>query len=149
MCPNVQIFRHGYTTGFAPLDPPANLVGVFLITLPNMNAPFCTASANLLGPPPTAHQRKTDTELYEGRLNQKFEMVLQGAQSIQADVVIISDAGIEELNNDPFAMGHGFGSQYCQPHGGGTLPAVMIAQSSSEFRLGFMKSAGVRGDYGH
>lgn len=95
LSPNVEIFREGLAHGYAPCEEGSVvLAGVVTVAMPNMNP-------NALFNPVEWRLRPQREQLIEN----KMHCMLQAAEMVEADVLVVSDIGCGEFANDPRSIG--------------------------------------------
>lgn len=99
LSPNVEIFRQGVAFGYAPAAAgTVMLAGVVTVAMPNMNPEVAHT-------PVEWRKRAQREQLIERKMN----AMLQGAEMVTADVVVVSDIGCGKFGNDPRLIGAALG----------------------------------------
>lgn len=99
LSPNVEIFRQGVSHGYAPCEEgPVVLAGVVTVAMPNLNP-------KVLHNPVEWRTRPQREQLIEKKMN----AMVQGAEMVDADVLVVSDIGCGKFGNDPRLIGAALG----------------------------------------
>ncbi|CAE8710479.1 unnamed protein product, partial [Polarella glacialis] len=97
--PLVEIFRSGYTEGYAFLPESTVLCGVVSVAMYNKNPQVKDSPVD--APP--------DIKVYREGVRQKFRALIAGALDTGADVLVCPDIGCGVFENDPLVVGALFG----------------------------------------
>eukprot|EP00929_Paragymnodinium_shiwhaense_P043739 TRINITY_DN22472_c0_g1_i1.p1 TRINITY_DN22472_c0_g1~~TRINITY_DN22472_c0_g1_i1.p1 ORF type:complete len:703 (+),score=200.18 TRINITY_DN22472_c0_g1_i1:162-2270(+) len=103
LCRDVDFFRGGKDSGFAAMEEPQALPGVICFSLKNLNEYQSMDAAQRVEL--SRHNRGE----YQADLRKKFEMVLNAAHDMDAEILTVSDQGCEDLHNNGRILGVAFG----------------------------------------
>lgn len=99
LSPNVEVFRDGTATGYQFRSEVTRLAAVVSLAMPNCNAKVRDAPVDFPANP----------DDYFPLISAKFKAALNAATQVDADTLVVCDAGCGVYQNDPATVGHTFG----------------------------------------
>eukprot|EP00747_Dinoflagellata_sp_TGD_P106117 gnl/TRDRNA2_/TRDRNA2_169766_c2_seq1.p1 gnl/TRDRNA2_/TRDRNA2_169766_c2~~gnl/TRDRNA2_/TRDRNA2_169766_c2_seq1.p1 ORF type:complete len:739 (+),score=80.58 gnl/TRDRNA2_/TRDRNA2_169766_c2_seq1:162-2378(+) len=109
LSPRVKVFRHGPERGYSPLPSPVELGAVLCVGMPSLDR-------GSRGSPAASPRSNTSlSELDLEMLERKFAMILHGANSMRAEVLVMADVSGDSgrigqtFHNQAIVMGQVFG----------------------------------------
>eukprot|EP00747_Dinoflagellata_sp_TGD_P087592 gnl/TRDRNA2_/TRDRNA2_163688_c1_seq1.p1 gnl/TRDRNA2_/TRDRNA2_163688_c1~~gnl/TRDRNA2_/TRDRNA2_163688_c1_seq1.p1 ORF type:complete len:326 (-),score=64.20 gnl/TRDRNA2_/TRDRNA2_163688_c1_seq1:27-1004(-) len=117
LSPRVEVFRQGHDSGYAPLKEPVELGAVLSISMPSANRTSTDSPGGV------ASQLPSQQNLEE-LLEQKFAMLLNGANLVRAEVLVMADLARGLCHKEAALVGHSFG-RALQEHRGEILEVVL------------------------
>jgi len=120
LSPNVEVFRDGTATGYQFRSEVTRLAAVVSLAMPNCNAKVRDAPVDFPENP----------DDYFPLISAKFKAALNAATQVDADTLVVCDAGCGVYQNDPATVGHTFG-KVLREHFLKNFSEVHIAGSST------------------
>lgn len=142
--PGVQIFRDSANRGYSPLSMPVTLAAVLSISqLKRPCSQSSSARRSTNGRPASQGSSRSVSPRpcmieYVQDIRKKFETVLQAANNVRAEVLVISDSCCGD-STDPLMLGHAFGCAL-QTSRGQLLEVILTG--SFEFQMAVRKAVG-------
>lgn len=118
VCPHTAVLRETAEHAFAPLEVPERLAAVALFALPNHSV-----TTPCRGPSVPWEERESLSLKY---ITLRMQMLVLAASTLNADVLVVSPAGIREYGHNPFILGTLFRTilEECVLK---NIPAVVVA----------------------
>ncbi|CAE7248880.1 unnamed protein product [Symbiodinium natans] len=115
LSPFVEVFRRGTNEGYPFMAEPYTLQAVVSVAMPNRNPSMSDSPVDA----------PSDPVEYAEALKSRWRATLVAAKEVNADCVILPDAGCGVFKNDPKAVGAALGEMLCLL--GGAFDRVVIA----------------------
>lgn len=99
---NVVVFRSGTADQYRSIHP-VMLAGVVSVAMPNLNPDVNSTPVD-----------RRSFEDYQRLVEHKWAMVLEGAAEVEANILVVTDAGCGVFQNDPATVGRLLGAALCR-----------------------------------